>query len=93
MVTGAGWVSPGVAVRLGNGLGVLGASTTVTQSQGVSQIELADMNRDGLLDLVTASADVSTPDMVSCMLGVGTAPSVRGWTMRSVPPRASPSRT
>ena len=71
VVTGAGWVSPGVAVRLGNGLGVLGASTTVTQSQGVSQIELADMNRDGLLDLVTASADVSTPDMVSCMLGVG----------------------
>jgi len=63
--------TPGVSVRLGTTAGTLGPSTTLAQSLGVSQIGLADFNRDGILDIVTSRTGLDLPDLVSCMLGVG----------------------
>lgn len=70
VVSGSPVESPGVAVRLGTGFGVLGASTPLAQSWNTGHLELADFNRDGRLDIAASNTGFGLP-RVSTMLGAG----------------------
>ena len=70
-VVAGSWSNPGCTMRLGTGLGTLGANTQVFGSIPTHELALADFNRDGWLDLVTTTSGLGSGDMVSFMSGIG----------------------
>jgi len=59
-----------VSVRLGDGMGGLGAATPFPVRLGTRGMTAGDFNGDGKLDLATSN-DSSTPDTISILLGDG----------------------
>ncbi|HEY2902644.1 MAG TPA: VCBS repeat-containing protein [Polyangia bacterium] len=70
VVSGNGQAAgPTVPILLGNGDGTLRPGTTIADPRQPETIAAADLNRDGLLDLVAANVDSS--DTVTVYLGTG----------------------
>ncbi len=68
VAVGTGGGTAQASIRLGNGNGTFGASTTYT-SMGEFGVQLADLNGDGVLDLVAAGG--AAAGTIGVRLGVG----------------------
>jgi hypothetical protein len=75
--------SGGLAIRLGDGTGALGAQTAYASNGSVKALDVGDMNGDGRLDVVTAN----TTSAVNLFLGNGdgTFEKFGLWTLSSLP--------
>lgn len=73
-----------MTVRLGNGDGTFGGPVTVAVGDNPQSLALADVNRDGRLDLATSDLEAAT---VSLLLGNGdgTFAAATSWTVGTGP--------
>ncbi len=58
-------------VALGNGNGTFGAASTYDASLAITEMSIADVNNDGILDLLGVSTAGATQNAISVVLGQG----------------------